>query len=795
MTPILHRFSAPARRTSTLALLAVAALLAMAAPLAAGTIYVDANRSGSNPSDGAGWSSAYRSLQSALAEATAGDEIWIAEGDYFPDKQEDGSNSTDPTVTFDLPDGVSLYGGFAGDETSRSAADPDAHPTILDGNLGLNKAYHVVTAGTNITLSGLTIRNGDATDAPTEVDDPVDNDTSGAIFLTDPANTITLQDMILEDNKAWEGAVTKGGNWTVDNSIFRDNDADNVGGVARGGTWQVDDSLFLRNTADSAGVFFNGTWTVRDSAFRENTALGSDREISWPFDTANRGGGGVASGVGGPPAYELTAINTEFSGNGADTAGVASALANTNDSFTVDCTNCLFKNNYAFEAGVSRGGTWNVVQNVFVGNAAITGAGVAVGGKWTAELSTFAGNGVGFSEPRLGRTAANWDRDNPASWTIRDSVFADKEFVPTNDPFAEEYHLDITYPGGFPSYNLITQEIATANEVRLTNLLGGLTGPDDNPLLGTYLLTETAASPFADINDPDGPDNTWGTADDGLRLREGSPAADLGESDLRLVTDAFDLDDDNDTSESLPIDFSIIRALSTEQATSFNRPRALSADGSARYDLGAYEGTALTLTFETNTDSATISPSGALPWAQFYLKEVSATDNAPSGAMLFDQFSAADASAGSFPFSGSSSTSEANPSNYLPTASTTITAEYTPDTNDDDNDGLTNYDEIAVHGSDPAQVDSSGDGIEDGTAVESGLDPTTAYDGIVSDIQTNLVDLRAGSKRITPTAEGKLRIELQLERSTDLQTWTDGPTVTHEVTPDAPTEFYRFRLE
>jgi len=219
-----------------------------------------------------------------------------------------------------------------------------------------------------------------------------------------------------------------------------------------------------------------------------------------------------------------------------------------------------------------------------------------------------------------------------------------------------------------------------------------------------------------------------------------------------------------------------------------------SATGEDRFDLGAYEGTRVTLTFETNDPNATISPSGDEPFAQFYSKFFTASAEDSTGAKLFEQFSAS--SAGSVQV-GKTSTENGTVTGlvYEPTASTTITAEYTPDTADDDSDGLTNYDEIVVHGSDPAAADSSGDGIGDGTAVDAGLDPTTSYDGIVADIQGKMTDLRAGSKLITPTSDGKLRIELQLERSTDLQTWTDGPTVTHEVTPDAPTEFYRFRLE
>ncbi|MFP4157731.1 MAG: DUF1565 domain-containing protein [Opitutales bacterium] len=776
-----YRSSRP-RPTHRVAALFLLALLSAAVPLPAATIFVDTDQPISDSYDGSSWSSAYRTLQGALAQATDGDEIWIAEGIYYPNDLEDGSNAFDVTDTFSIPDGVALYGGFGGNENSRGEADPAARPTILDGDLVLERAYHVVTVGDAVLLSGLTIRNGDATDAPEG------SNTSGAIFLTDAANSVTLQDMILENNKAWEGAVTAGGNWTVENALFRNNDAANVGGVARGGTWQVDNSLFIGNAADSAGVFFQGSWTVRNSAFRDNTALGPDRSLNWPDDVANRGGGGVASGIG-TPAFNLTAVNTEFSGNFADLSGVAGSLSDTAEAYTVNCTNCLFFKNAAFEGGVARGGTWNIVQSVFADNDAITEAGVAVGGKWTVELSTFAKNGVGFNEPRRGRTAVNGPI-TPASWTIRDSVFADEDFVPVNADLAAEYQLDIEDTGGSPRHNLLSAATFAANEHNLDSLFGA----SWESIKATYLLAETANSPFADESDPAGTDATWGTADDGLRLREGSPAEDLVDSE-RLVADILDLDGDHDMAEDLPIDFSIIRALSTDQATSFNRPRALGSATPAYYDLGAYEGTALQLTFTTNLDSASITPSGTIPWAQYYLREVSVTNDAPGGAMVFSGFSLSDPGAGAFIGSATSDGNGTYTHIFLPTASTIITAEYTPDTADEDGDGLTNYDEIAVYGSDPAAADSSGDGIGDGTAVAAGLDPTTSYDAIVADIQSKLIDLRAGSSLITPTTEGILRIELQLERSTDLQTWADGPTITHEVSPAFPNEFYRFRLD
>ena len=79
----------------------------------AAIIYVDESAGGSN--DGSNWGDAYTSLQSALAAAVSGDEIWVATGTYNP---YDGV--FDDTATFTLKTGVELYGGFASGATDKT---------------------------------------------------------------------------------------------------------------------------------------------------------------------------------------------------------------------------------------------------------------------------------------------------------------------------------------------------------------------------------------------------------------------------------------------------------------------------------------------------------------------------------------------------------------------------------------------------------------------------------------------------------------------------------------------------
>ncbi len=252
-------------------------------------IFVDEYATGNN--DGASWANAYRYLQDAMAIASSGDRVRVAEGAYKPDR---GTGRTRGlrTATFRLQTGVILRGGYAGfGEPDPNAWDPTAYETILSGDLngddGPNFAnngensYHVVVIGPAdrmTILDGFTITAGSANAASSQGSA---KRRGGGIYIGGAEPTIT--NCIISGNWAriGGGIYCQSANPTISNCTI----ADNAGQIHGGGidcfisTLIIDNCIISGNSATRTGstrgggiACYNSSATITNTLISGNSS-------------------------------------------------------------------------------------------------------------------------------------------------------------------------------------------------------------------------------------------------------------------------------------------------------------------------------------------------------------------------------------------------------------------------------------------------------------------------------------------------------------------------------------------
>jgi hypothetical protein len=203
-------------------------------------IYVDDDAAGAN--DGSSWVNAYNYLQDALAVASQGDEIRVAQGIYQPDLG-GGNTPGDRRATFQLINGVNIKGGYAGvGEADPNAVNVNLYKSFLSGDLNCDdvgrglperishiplkrdNSCHIVTgSGVDETaiLNGFTIIGGYCTS-----DDCNDTPRGGAAIRTESGCPKILNCFITFNDSFGGGVVLNNdSNTTFVGCIFSKNDS------------------------------------------------------------------------------------------------------------------------------------------------------------------------------------------------------------------------------------------------------------------------------------------------------------------------------------------------------------------------------------------------------------------------------------------------------------------------------------------------------------------------------------------------------------------------------------------
>jgi hypothetical protein len=415
--------------------------------------------------DGTSWANAFTDLQSAL-DFGCYDEIKVAAGTYKPSKDVYGNFlPTNPRdKTFYLPNSKRIYGGFAGNETGYEQRNPIAYPTILSGDIGV-----VGDNSDNAYHVLITAGSGSST--------YLDG------FTITKGNANSNQEYVIVVNGKSIHGNTGGGMVNYESSpgiskcIFTENNSSWEGGGVYNfkGARIFTECVFSKNNAHIGGGM--------------NNTISSPDIIGCKFidNYAISGGGGLLNYDSSSPRI----THSIFSGN---SAGAGGGMYNQVSS-SPQVINCTFSTNNAFDGG----GMNNVMESSptiincnFSNNSAEKGGGMEIdGGLSTIRNCTFYGNsasyyyGGGIYNLTNGTVIVNsifWGNKKGFATIIPNSI----EGEPAN----------ITY----------------------SDVEGGYTGTgniNQDPL-------------FVNQNDIDGDDNIFGTSDDGLELRDGSPCINSG---------------------------------------------------------------------------------------------------------------------------------------------------------------------------------------------------------------------------------------------------------------------------
>lgn len=224
----------------------------------------------SSQGNGSSWTNALGSIQQALKVAQKGDAIWVAEGEYFT------TSGNNRNLYFQIKDGVKLFGGFAGYESSLAQRNVSANRTILSGEIGTpsleDNAYTVVyteNASSETVVDGFIITGGTANVEQEGDSHAMESCGAGWYNLAKgQTSSPVIRNCKFVDNKAREGA-----------GIYN---------LAINGECSpvIEKSHFIQNTATlDGGAIYNG---ARGAQSKTAPKL---KHVTFEYNIATYGGG------------------------------------------------------------------------------------------------------------------------------------------------------------------------------------------------------------------------------------------------------------------------------------------------------------------------------------------------------------------------------------------------------------------------------------------------------------------------------------------------------------------------
>ena len=589
---------------------ALATVLFGTAAAEAKIIYV--NGAVASPGNGTSWAKSYKFLRDGLDASAPGDDIYLAQGTYYPDDGISGEFGN-RELSFDL-DGVKIYGGFIGTETKLSQRNPLTNVTYLSGGIWdlpdeeIFWSLHVVELFENSTLDGVTVEKGNAGGSDTWSYPSVASYDQGGGCYVRSGKTLTLKSCTFTNNRAlsFGGAImvadTSGGVVATD-CVFNQNQITSLNvttSVPEGGA--IYGKVKATNCKFTANKIVASPFVGSTSSLARGGAISGDVTATGCEFVGNiiTASGGQPVSEGGAIAGSVVASKCTFSANESNAVGIVSSTAPSPTPVSyggaisggsVQTVNCVFSANKSGPGIVNptdftvtggggaiytSSGLSTVVNSVFVKNTSGVSGGAIHSGTssfsdtLTVTDSTFLDNGVttAFKGSAIGCGGIVRIMDN-VFWSTTATVGLNKDNMVHVINKGVLRNTDIRYP---------TPATVAQNVVK-----GGLGGISKNSggnlFLGKEADTLLPGDPlFFNAADPDGADNVWRTMDDGLRLTLGSSA--IGKArDPRITSfrnflpkDTLDIDSDSNVAELIQADIA-----------SFARVQ------STYLDMGAYE--------------------------------------------------------------------------------------------------------------------------------------------------------------------------------------------------------------